>query len=244
MVGAVRAAATKPGSVSGLATGAGVPQSKAGEAFPGEGRVLEGARRGDIESFETLYAHYFPRVYRYAFARLHRREDAEDVTQEVFRRIAEKIGVYEDRGIPLEAWVFRIARNEVVSLVRRRPPGRVVYGADDRIAAAQMKSHADPIETWLDMHELRVALWSLTPAEREVAAFRFAAGLSVAETAASLGKREGTVRVLQYRAVVRLRSLLRAPGSRGHPDRTGHRPPRAIHGALERPVGTRGGILP
>ena len=95
--------------------------SKVGELAPDfdEQRVVEAAKQGDQIALTQLYDHYFPRVYRYVSTRLSSTEDAEDVTTEIFLRIIENLRSFAWRGLPFGAWVFRIARNEVVSHVRR-----------------------------------------------------------------------------------------------------------------------------
>ena len=85
-----------------------------------EQATVEAAQRGNQVALARLYEHYFPRVYRYASVRLANSEDAEDVTEEIFLRVIDNIDGFSFRGFPFGAWVFRIARNEVVSHVRRQ----------------------------------------------------------------------------------------------------------------------------
>jgi RNA polymerase sigma-70 factor, ECF subfamily len=169
--------------------------------------IVEAAKRGDQDALARLYEHYFPRVYRYVSARLGRSEDAEDVTTEVFLRVIDNIGGFTWRGLPFGAWLFRIARNELVSHVRRERP---------RTATAELtESIPDPNEDHVTMLELQFAIAEvsaatnlLSEAQRQVIALRFGAGLSVAETAQALKKTENTVKVLQHKAIARLQKLV------------------------------------
>lgn len=170
--------------------------------------VVEAAKRGSQDALTALYEHYFPRVYRYIATRLGSAEDAEDVTEEVFLRIVNNIQSFSWRGLPFSAWVFRIARNELVSHVRREK---------NRSARAQLtESIPDPapdhviaIETRFDIGIVRTATGRLPEAQRQVIALRFGAGLSVAETAKALNKSENNVKVLQHKAIARLQQLVR-----------------------------------
>ena len=82
--------------------------------------VVEAARGGDEMALSRLYEHYFPKVFRYVNSRLAAAEDAEDVTEEIFLRVIHNLGSFTWRGLPFGAWLFRIARNEVVSHVRKQ----------------------------------------------------------------------------------------------------------------------------
>ncbi|MGI8925976.1 MAG: RNA polymerase sigma factor [Tepidiformaceae bacterium] len=170
--------------------------------------IVEAAQGGSEDGFSRLYEHYFPRVYRYIAARLARSEDAEDVTEEVFLRIVNNIQSFSWRGPPFSAWVFRIARNEVVSHVRREK---------NRTGSAQLTEsipdpapdHAIAVETQWQITMVRKATEKLPEAQRQVIALRFGAGLSVAETAQALKKSENNVKVLQHKAIARLQTMVR-----------------------------------
>ncbi len=169
---------------------------------------MEAAKRGSQDALAALYEHYFPRVYRYVAARLGGGEDAEDVTEEIFFRIINSLGGYTWRGLPFGAWVFRIARNEVVSHVRKQksrgPSAELTeYIPDDSI------DHVAEIETQFTLAIVREATEKLPEAQRQVIVLRFTAGLSVAETARVLKKTENNVKVLQHKAIAKLQVLLR-----------------------------------
>lgn len=173
-----------------------------------ERQVVEAAQRGNQVALAKLYEHYFPRVYRYAYARLASSEDAEDVTEEIFLRIIDNIGSFSFRGLPFGAWVFRIARNEVVSHVRRQKTRSSTAPLSESIADTG-RDHVTEIELQLEIEMVRQATEKLPEAQRQVIELRFGAGLSVAETAQALKKSENNVKVLQHKAIARLQGMVR-----------------------------------
>lgn len=173
-----------------------------------EQEVVEAAQRGNQAALAKLYEHYFPRVYRYVYARLASSEDAEDVTEEIFLRIIDNIDGFSFRGLPFGAWVFRIARNEVVSHVRRQKVRTATSPLTETIQDPS-PDHVDELVTQLTIATVREATERLPEAQRQVISLRFGAGLSVAETAQALGKTENNVKVLQHKAIAKLQIMVR-----------------------------------
>jgi RNA polymerase sigma-70 factor (ECF subfamily) len=172
-----------------------------------EHAAVEAAKLGEQEALGQLYEHYFPRIYRYVVSRLRSNEDAEDVTEEVFLRIIDNIGSFEWRGLPFGAWVFRIARNEVVSHVRRQKS----RGSNAQLTESipdEGRDHTELVEIDLTFKVVQVAIEQLPEAQRQVVSLRFVAGLTVAETAQTLKKTENNVKVLQHKAIARLQQLM------------------------------------
>ena len=180
------------------------------EMVPGfdEQAVVTAAQRGDQGAFSELYEYYFPRVYRYVSARLGNSEDAEDVTEEIFLRLIGNIGSFSFRGLPFGAWVFRIARNEVVSHVRRQKVRSATAPLTEFIPDLS-QDHVSEIEIQFTIAVVREATEKLPEAQRQVITLRFGAGLSVAETAQALKKTENNVKVLQHKAIAKLQTMVR-----------------------------------
>ncbi len=175
-----------------------------------EQAIVEAAREGDHGALGKLYEHFFPRVYRYAHARLGNSEDAEDVTEEIFLRVIDNIDGFAFRGLPFGAWVFRIAHNEVISHVRRQKTRSATAPLHESIPDPS-RDHATELELQFDIAMVREATAKLPEAQRQVIELRFVAGLSVAETAQALGKSENNVKVLQHKGIARLQTLVRQP---------------------------------
>ena len=196
---------------SGTAQGAGLAYTSVGEMAPDfdERAIVDAAQVGDQQALAALYDHYFPRVYRYVSTRLTSTEDAEDVTTEIFLRIIENLRSFSWRGLPFGAWVFRIARNEVVSHVRRQKVRSATAQLSESIQDPS-PDHVDEIATAFTIATIREAAEKLPEAQRQVIALRFGAGLSVAETASALKKTENNVKVLQHKAIARLQTMVRS----------------------------------
>jgi RNA polymerase sigma-70 factor (ECF subfamily) len=169
-------------------------------------RLVTEARNGDAWAFGLIFDHYHLPVYRYIASRVHRPSDAEDLTQLVFVKALEALPRYEARGIPFGGWLFRLARNTVIDHVRTRHEH-----ADLDAARGQIGREAGPDELTVarqELDEVAEALAVLTDEQREALALRFFAGLSAREAAAVMGKQEGTIRGLQFRAIAALRRQL------------------------------------
>ena len=169
-------------------------------------RLVREARDGDAWAFGLLFDHYHLPVYRYVASRVHRPSDAEDLTQLVFVKALEALPRYESRGIPFGGWLFRLARNAVIDHVRTRHDH-----ADLDTAVGQADGEAGPDEQTVSRQELddvARALAALTDEQREALTLRFFGGLSAREAAAVMGKQEGTIRGLQFRAIAALRRHL------------------------------------
>ncbi|HKG57323.1 MAG TPA: sigma-70 family RNA polymerase sigma factor [Candidatus Limnocylindrales bacterium] len=169
-------------------------------------RLVEAARVGDSEAFGRLFDHFHGPLYRYIVSRVQRPADAEDLTQLVFVKVLEALPRYESRGVPFGGWLFRLARNAVIDFVRTRHDHTELDTIAERADA-----EAGPDEqavTREDIDAVGKALEALTDEQREAIALRFFAGLSAREAAEAMGKQEGTIRGLQFRAIAALRREL------------------------------------
>jgi len=171
---------------------------------------IERARAGDAASFGRLYDHYMAPIYRFIAIKVGTRQEAEDLAHEVFVSAWQKLPQYEAQGFPFGSWLYKIARNRVIDHYRTK---KVQVSIDDAIAVDEsqfgIQHDADEqIDTGLDMAAVTEALEQLTSEQREVIRLRFMDDLSPAEIAKVLDKREGTVRIIQHRAIQKLKSIL------------------------------------
>jgi len=161
--------------------------------------------RSKEECLTSLFDSCYPRLARYAYARLGNPTDAEDIAAEVFVRAFEALDSFRERGLPMEAWLFRIAHNLIVDRYRRN-------SRFQRSEEVEVESNGeDPItiaEQRILMSDVRRAMQRLTPDQREVVRLRFFGGLSSKETAQVMGKKDGSVREMQRAALEKLRGLL------------------------------------
>ena len=154
-----------------------------------------------------LYDRYVEAVYRYVYYRVRNDADAEDLVSDVFMRALRAIPRYEPR-VAFLAWLYRIARNAVIDRARR---SRTQISFEDALAHPGVDQVVEPEATILalsDKTAVREALSKLTPLQQEVIVLRFVEGYSTQEIAGLVGKREGTIRGIQFRALEALRTLI------------------------------------
>ncbi|MDQ3547568.1 MAG: RNA polymerase sigma factor [Chloroflexota bacterium] len=156
--------------------------------------LLVRAAQEDATSFAPLYHHYYPRVYRYLRARCGTDEDAADLTQAVFLRALAALPNYRERGLPFAAWLFRIASNLATDAQRKQRPTVDIDILPEEFYAT---GGNPPEQAAIDserLDRLRAVVATLDASKRELLELRFAGGLTSAEIAAVVGKREGTVK--------------------------------------------------
>lgn len=165
----------------------------------GEQALVEAAKK-DPARFAALYEAHFERIYAFIVRRVHDRSAAEDLTAEVFRHALASIRTFEWRGVPFAAWLFRIAANEIADHTRK---------ASRELGAIESE---EPGTDEIEVVEHRAALFRLVnglPADqRRVIVLRFAGEKSIREVAADLGRSEGAVKQLQWRALQTLRAQM------------------------------------
>jgi RNA polymerase sigma-70 factor (ECF subfamily) len=173
-----------------------------------ERTTVDRARTGDQHALADIYDWYMPRVYRYVVARIGNSAEAEDLTEEVFLKMLGAIGGFRWREVPFSSWLFRIAHNAIATHYRRSAQRGGTTSELSEDMADGRPDLATSVEERITMDEVRRAAQLLPDAQREVIALRFAVGLSIADTAKALGKREGNIKALQHKAVAKLQKML------------------------------------
>lgn len=171
---------------------------------------MQAAASGELPAFGELYNRYLDPIYRYIYYRVSDLSDAEDLTEDVFVRAWVALQkVTPDSGIRnFRAWLYRIAHNHVVDFHRRAAADKVVEMVDaESVISGESSVEGKTIQN-LEAGKLESALRRLDEKLQEIVILRFINGLSHAETAAIVGLKEGHVRVLQYRALKKLRDIL------------------------------------
>ncbi len=175
---------------------------------------IEALKAGDRVAFARMVEVYSTQIYRLALKMLSNPQDAEDVLQETFMKALRSISSFEGRS-SLSTWLYRIAVNESLMIIRRRRPDLISVENDHE------DSESEPVEIvdWCCMPEqemmsaetrrfLDQAIERLTPALRAVFVLRDIEGLSVRETAEALGITEVAVKTRLLRARLRMRETL------------------------------------
>jgi RNA polymerase sigma-70 factor (ECF subfamily) len=172
------------------------------------------AQAGDAEAFGALYDRYVDLVYRYVFYRVASRQLTEDLVSETFLRALRRIGSFTWQGRDFAAWLVTIARNLIADHYKSGR-FRLEVTTDDIVGAASGRpAHAagpemQVLESMTNETLLR-AVKQLNPEQQECIVLRFLQGFSVSETAQTMGKNEGAIKALQYRAVRALARMLPA----------------------------------
>jgi RNA polymerase sigma-70 factor (ECF subfamily) len=173
---------------------------KATEHDADERRLVEAAQR-DPRRFAGLYEANFPRVYAYVARRVGSREEAEDLTAEVFHQALAGLGRFEWRGTPFVAWLLGIASHLLAHRWQRTAIRPEVLSDDLELAAVNEQAERQTLFAQL--------LDRLPPDQRRVLEGRFFEQRSIRELAQELGRSEGAVKQLQFRAIESLRNQVR-----------------------------------
>jgi RNA polymerase sigma-70 factor, ECF subfamily len=174
-------------------------------------RLVTRLQSGETTPFSELYNRYRHRVQCYVRSIVGRDGDCEDLTQDVFVRVFEAIGSYELRGIPVRAWLFKIAHHLAITSLQQRARQEAV---DPRALGVRAEAAlgAASVELPPESGALRQSLGQLPQGQQEVLALRYVVDLSGAATAAKLDRSHDAVRQLQHRALQTLRAELESPG--------------------------------
>jgi RNA polymerase sigma-70 factor, ECF subfamily len=171
-----------------------------------ESELLEKAREYDVGALGVIYDRYAGRIYSYILHQVGDEALAEDLTANVFTRVLGAIRTSRAWQQSFTSWLYRIAHNLVVDHYRRKRPIQDVP-LDERLVAARENPVAT-VEQMLSQEEVKLAMASLTLEQRTVLALKFFEGLSNLEVARVMGKTEGAIKSLQYRALGALRRQL------------------------------------
>ena len=155
----------------------------------------------DPRRFADLYTAHFDRVYAYIARRVPQRLDAQDLTSEVFHQALANLGRFEWRGVPFAAWLYRIAANAIADHHTRAARAHGVPPPDETAPG----EGEDEVERCAALYG---AVRALPADQRQVIELRFGEARTTAQIAAALGRSEGAVKQLQFRAFRTLRQRL------------------------------------
>ena len=166
------------------------------------------AQAGEAEAFGSLYDRYVDVVYRYIYYRVGSRALTEDLCSETFLRALRRITSFTWQGRDFGAWLVTIARNLIADHFKSsRYKLEVTTGEildADRVTDGPENEVLDNITNMTLLEAVRM----LGAEQQECVVLRFLQGFSVTETALAMGKTDGAIKALQYRAVQSLKRLL------------------------------------
>jgi RNA polymerase sigma-70 factor (ECF subfamily) len=170
--------------------------------------LIARARQGKSQAWAEIYEEFYDRIYRFIFFKTGSREEAEDLSSRVFLKAIESVRSFKWKGVPLSAWLFRIAHNLMVGYHRRVASSRRYL--EQAPEPDPLPSAEEVAIKALEQEEVWRAVGELTPAQQDVITLRFSAGLSTADTAQALNKGLAAVKALQHSALVNLKKVLAA----------------------------------
>lgn len=174
-----------------------------------ESHLIQQARSGDHAAISEIYRRHVERIYRYVRYRVGDDILAEDITADVFVRALESLRQYDDRGVPLIAWLYRIASARVIDhwrMIQRRQT--TPLDQEDQALELADDSETDGLDI-LDRQSLLQTVRELTDDQQSVIVLRFFQEMTTLEVAKILGKTEGAVKALQRRALETLARRLK-----------------------------------
>jgi RNA polymerase sigma-70 factor, ECF subfamily len=168
-----------------------------------ERRLVEAAQK-DPGRFGELYENNFERVYAYIARRVGNREEAQDLTAEVFHQALANLARFEWRGLPFAAWLLRIASNAIADSWKSKAREQGNPSSDELL------SHDIDMEDVEQRAKLFRLVTTLPDDQRRVIEMRFAQEKSIREIAKELDRTGGAVKQLQFRGLESLRAQLSA----------------------------------
>jgi RNA polymerase sigma-70 factor (ECF subfamily) len=174
------------------------------------------ARSGSLEAWGELYRDFAGPIFRFCRRTMPTREDAEDATTEIFMKLREKIGMY-DESRPFQAWLYKVAANHCWDLLRRR---KTRQDLETEGVEEMPLEHPDPnvLDKLLEARsskDMRAALAQLPARSRMALVLRYYSDMSYDEIADTLSVRRNFVGVVLLRARHQLREALGERGSKG-----------------------------
>jgi RNA polymerase sigma-70 factor (ECF subfamily) len=167
--------------------------------------ALKLAAQGDQEAFGVLYERYVSRIYSYIYYRTGNQHDAEDLTARVFFRALRHVENYKDRGLPLSAWLYRIAHNLVANW-HRDNSRRKEIPLDEIILVRHGGDLPEMVLIENEEKENLLKVLHRLPADRhQLILLKFVEHLSNAEIGQVMGRSEGAVKSLYHRTLLSLR---------------------------------------
>ena len=173
-------------------------------------QLAAGLKARSTSAWDGLYRDYYVRVRKFAFASLRSESEAEDTAAMTFQRALSAIDTFNYRGVPVAAWLFRIARN-VINERRRfisREASRTVQNSEDSTGFSALDVAAPGSQSLSLRLELLEALDELTSEQRDVFLLINVVGFSTKEVADLLGKTERAIYYVRARALIRLREAM------------------------------------
>lgn len=169
-------------------------------------QILVEAAKQDPEQFRALYNRYYERIFLYVWQRIDDKDVAHDVTSQVFLKAMQNLYKYEFKGVPFASWLYRIAKSEVYTVLRKQQVQRTVN--IDSVGMGEMVSEMeeDPYAEWMPV--LSAAVAELDEDDLQLVEMRFFEKRPFKEIADILDITENNAKVKTYRILEKLKKIL------------------------------------
>ncbi len=175
--------------------------------FPGFEETLTKAQAGSEAALADLYNHYFERIYKFIYYRVSHKETAEDLTEDVFVKLFRNLRNLE-QSAAFEGWLFQIARNQVIDYYRSK---RAVVPLEEIENTLEYETNiVDLVNLQTQQTVFIKLLKELSPEQQQVIKLKFLEDIDNTAIAQLLNKSEGSIRVIQHRAIAKLKELIDA----------------------------------
>jgi len=173
-----------------------------------DSELVKRTQEGDQDAFGEIYERYIKKIYNYVYYRTSNQHDAEDLTARVFFRAMAHIGKYEDKGLPFQAWLYRIAHNLVANWHRDRGRRKVI--PLDEFVAVTLRSESPDrqAEDSEEQEQLLGAIRRLPEERQQLLVLKFIDNMANAEIGEVMGRTEGAIKSLYHRTLLALRDDL------------------------------------
>lgn len=170
-----------------------------------ESLLIYRAQMADRTAWDEIFERNYRRVYTFVYTRVGDVHSAEEITADVFVEAWKGIRRFTYRGVALISWLYQIAHNLLADFFHKRSRARTQRLDENEANVADPRDEAQNVA---DLHSVSAALKKLTVEQQQVLVSRFVEGMSLAETAQAMGKRENAVKALEYRALRSVRRIL------------------------------------
>lgn len=174
-------------------------------------RAVQEARRGSQEAMAKLYDAFVEKVYTYVYYRVGNHSEAEDLTEDIFVKMAEKIKNFKGKGHAFISWLFIIAKNSVTSYYRKKVRRETFTLSEISESIITSESAEDEFLKDEGNKQLYEGILQLTEEQQQIILLRFFSNLSTSDVSKIVGKSQGAVKALQHRALISLFKKLRKP---------------------------------
>lgn len=170
--------------------------------------LIKEAQEGVSEAFGAIYDYYLPKIYRFVLLKVSSKEEAEDITHQVFLKAWTSLDSYKHRNLPFSSWLYKIAKNAVIDHYRRNRLTLNIDDEENNEVLVVRKDIVSELDLKSDVAEIYKCLAELKSIEQEVITMRFVDDLPIKEVAVALQKSEGAIKVIQHRAITALKDKL------------------------------------